>query len=767
MAGVGRPGVRRQAERPAQCARSPFHGLTLAHRQVAFRASHGDGAPRIPAAGARSDALPVTAAGAGEGWGASISNRIDGTAPAHGPVDRRPSNAERTALRRVAGVAADGGPTEALFGAVTTEAAALTGCPLLALAKFEDDLDHGTIVAQTGDHIAVGVRFAVTGTSIAARMVRSGRAERIDDYTGVDGAEVVIDRGHRAAVAVPLVVGGNLWGLLGASSTVGPLPRGTENRLTLLAEVAAAAIASVEARDRLRTLADEQAALLRVAALVAGGATESVVFQAVATEAAGLVGDEATTLVRYEGGRTFTVLAERNGPAAVGVRYTIPEDDEGTSAEVLRTLRPARRDSHADIADRSYSLREFDVGSSVSIPIIVEGRLWGCLGTLTEGRRLPSGTEQRLVKFAELISVTIANVQARTQLQRYGREQASRRRVAELVARGAALPEVFDAVAFEASTLLGGLPANLARYDDVRTCTAVSESGGGVPVGSPVRWDPAVPTEVAVPVVVEDRVWGVLSTVTSGHPPPPDAEERLAELAELAAAAIANAENREKLRASRARVVATADETRHRLQRDVHDGAQQRLVQTVLTLRMALDAADEGEDAVGLVGEALQHAESATTQLRDIVHGILPASVTRGGLRAGLETLIADHTLPVRLDISRYPSGRLPGDVEVAAYFVVNEALTNVVKHAQAGEARVTVAAGTEALTVDVRDDGVGGATFGGGSGLVGLTDRVEAMNGSLAVSSPRGGGTTVHATLPIRWTAGSGPAAAAPPGST
>jgi signal transduction histidine kinase len=256
---------------------------------------------------------------------------------------------------------------------------------------------------------------------------------------------------------------------------------------------------------------------------------------------------------------------------------------------------------------------------------------------------------------------------------------------------------------------------------------------------------------VAVPVIVEDRVWGVLATVTAGSSPPPDAEERLTELAEPTALAIAGAENREKLRASRARVVATADETRHRLQRDVHDGAQQRLVQTVLTLRMALDTAEHGEDVAGLIGEALAHAERATAELRDVVHGILPASVTRGGLRVGLDSLIADHTLPIRLDVSRYPDARLPGDLEVTAYFVVNEALTNVVKHARASEARVRVAAGPGVLTVDVADDGVGGAVFEGGSGLVGLTDRVEAMNGSLVLSSPVGAGTTLHVTLPVR----------------
>ncbi len=535
-------------------------------------------------------------------------------------VRSRPEASSRadSAVGRVAGLAAGGRPTQVLFDAVTIEASALTGS-MAAMGRFEDDRTEVVVVSRTDGALPLGFRFAVDGDIISARVARSGRPERIDDYAALAEAGFVTDHGLVAGVAVPVVVGGDLWGLLAVASSAGPLPSGTEDRLSLFAEIVAAAIAGAEARDDLRGLADEQAALLRVAALVAGGVSGTDLFHAVTREAAALVDDEATTLVRYEGDRTFTVLAQHNGPASVGLRYRVPEDDEGTSAQVLRTLEPARLDDHASVAARSYSLRDFDVASSVTIPVIVEGRLWGCLGTLTEGRRLPSGTEARLLKFAELVTV-----------------------------------------------------------------------------------------------------------------------------------AIANAENREKLRASRARVVATADETRHRLQRDVHDGAQQRLVQTVLTLRLALDAAAHGEDVAGLVGEALAHAERATTELRDVVHGILPASVTRGGLRAGLETLIADQTVPVHLDMDRYPTERPPRDVEVTAYFVVTEALTNVVKHARACAAHVAVVADAGRLIVEISDDGVGGATLEGGSGLVGLTDRVEAVDGSIVVTSPAGRGTTLRVTLPL-----------------
>jgi signal transduction histidine kinase len=182
----------------------------------------------------------------------------------------------------------------------------------------------------------------------------------------------------------------------------------------------------------------------------------------------------------------------------------------------------------------------------------------------------------------------------------------------------------------------------------------------------------------------------------------------------------------------------------------VHDGAQQRLVQTVLTLRLGLDAAGRGEDTIGLMREALVHAERATVELRELVHGILPASLSRGGLRAGLESLITGLTVPVDLDVSALPEERLPAELEVTAYFVVAEALTNVVKHAKATLARVGVAREAELLTIEVTDDGIGGADPHGGTGLTGLSDRVDAMDGTLFLASPGGTGTIVRVTLPV-----------------
>jgi signal transduction histidine kinase len=692
------------------------------------------------------------------------------------PVDPHHLAESQAALRRIAAVAAAGSPPQTVFGTVTAEASALLGGALVALARFETD-DAAVVLAQTGGHVAVGVRIPVTGETSIARMRRSGRTERMDGYVGGPGTEVIEQLGIRAGVSVPVTVDGALWGALGVTSRTGPLPAGTEDRLAVFVEILAAAAAGAEVRESARVLAVEQAALLRVAALVAEGAGGAEVFDAVAEEAAGLIDDEATTLVRYEGDRTFLVLAHRHGPAPVGLRYRVPEGDAGTSATMLRTLRPARLDRYDQVADRSYAIRGYGCGSSVTVPIFVDGRLWGALGTLNEGRPLPASTEGRLGRFAELVASALANVAARAELERFGTRQAALRRVAELVARGAALGEVFEAVATEASTILDGTSANLFRYDAdgfatvVAVCRSPSPLGARIPTdpagvrgtGGPVRFTTLAGTAwadgalgagvtalVAVPVVVEGRIWGGLASTTSGSPPPADTEDRLTQFADLAAAAIANAENRARLRASRARVVATADETRQRLQRDVHDGAQQRLVQTVLALKLGLAAAARGEDPSDLVREALEHAERATVELRDIVHGILPASLTRGGLRAGIDSLVATSVTAVDVDVAALPSGRLPGEVEVTAYFVVAEALTNVAKHARATRARITVTGGPDLLVVAVSDDGVGGADPRGGSGLTGLLDRVEALDGDLRLTSARGAGTTLQVTLPL-----------------
>jgi signal transduction histidine kinase len=232
------------------------------------------------------------------------------------------------------------------------------------------------------------------------------------------------------------------------------------------------------------------------------------------------------------------------------------------------------------------------------------------------------------------------------------------------------------------------------------------------------------------------------------QPLPADTEARLASFTELAATAISNAEARTEVAASRARIVAAIDKERRRVVRDLHDGGQQRLVHTVVTLKLAHRALqNEDEDLPSLLTEALDHAERATAELRELAQGILPAALTQGGLRAGVDVLASRVPVPVEIDVS---VGRLPAAVEATAYFVVAEALTNVAKHARAGRAEVMVRIEDGALAVHVRDDGVGGARRGGGSGLIGLTDRLAALDGELRVDSPADGGTFVAAAIPL-----------------
>jgi len=235
---------------------------------------------------------------------------------------------------------------------------------------------------------------------------------------------------------------------------------------------------------------------------------------------------------------------------------------------------------------------------------------------------------------------------------------------------------------------------------------------------------------------------------TKREPLPADTEERMANFTELVGIVIANAESRAELTRSRARVVAAGDEARRRIQRDLHDGAQQRLVSTVLTLKLALrELGDATGPAVELLDEALAHAEGASGELRELAHGILPVALSHGGLRAGIDALVSRVRLPVSAEVT---AERLPAALEATAYFIVAEALTNTVKHAQASSARVAAIVDGGVLRLEVRDDGVAGARCDGSSGLLGLRDRAAALDGELRVESPPGEGTVVAATLPI-----------------
>jgi signal transduction histidine kinase len=303
-------------------------------------------------------------------------------------------------------------------------------------------------------------------------------------------------------------------------------------------------------------------------------------------------------------------------------------------------------------------------------------------------------------------------------------------------------------VVAEMQQLLNPDSTALLRYEADGTATMLAAQGrDGMEV--PVAEREALQREgVGAPIVVEGAIWGVIVAAWREQEPPPETEARIAEFTELVATAIANAESRDELTASRARVVATADETRRRIERDLHDGAQQRLVHTIILLKLARRALGANGDAgPEVLDEALDHAERANTQLRELVHGVMPTILRRGGLRAGVGTLTSRAPLPVSADVT---AERFPAALEATAYFIVAEALTNVLKHAAATNVHIGAAVDGDTLRLEIRDDGVGGAQLDGGHGLLGLQDRAAAVNGVLRVESPPDGGTVVTAELPV-----------------
>jgi signal transduction histidine kinase len=265
----------------------------------------------------------------------------------------------------------------------------------------------------------------------------------------------------------------------------------------------------------------------------------------------------------------------------------------------------------------------------------------------------------------------------------------------------------------------------------------------------PVGRKLGVVSSVAAPIVVDGHVWGVVSLGSTDAQIPPDAEERLMKFTELVATAIANAEGKSELAASRRRIVAASDETRRRIERDLHDGTQQRLVSLGLAVRAAeASVPPERDDLREELSHVAQGLAEAVEDLQEISRGIHPAILTKGGLGPALRTVARRSPIPVDLDLAM--DVRLPEPIEVAAYFVASEALANAAKHSQASRIDLSLEHGDGSLVLSIRDDGVGGADADLGSGLVGLTDRIEALGGSIRVDSRHGEGTQITAELPL-----------------
>jgi signal transduction histidine kinase len=373
----------------------------------------------------------------------------------------------------------------------------------------------------------------------------------------------------------------------------------------------------------IEALIEQQAAIRRVATLVATEVDSQHLFDSVCEELAAVLGVDCSDVVRFEGDGTATVVGGWAAPGApqFPVGMSIPIDAETVTGKLYATARPQRVDDYSSIdGELAERLRAYGFQSVVGAPIFVAGRLWGGL----------------------MASSAVANVFADT------------------------------------------------------------------------------------------------------------TEEQIADFAELVTAALANADAREQLAASCARVVEAGYEERRRLERDLHDGAQQELVRAVMTLKAAeqrLSPEDDG--ARELVGAAFEQVQAGLRDLRELAQGIHPSVLTDRGLRPAIEVLATRS--PILVEIGEVPEERLPASVETTAYFVVAEALTNVAKHAHCEVAAVSVRQVGEAVIVEVRDDGVGGADAAVGSGLRGLRDRVGALGGTLDIDSPPGRGTVVAAKLSLR----------------
>src|SRR5215831_9548900 len=572
---------------------------------------------------------------------------------------------------------------------------------------------------------------------------------------------------------------------------------GLEIALALVAGVAVLrhARGSEEARG---VLADEQVALRRVATLVARHPSPPEVFAAVTEEAGKLLHlDTAQLLVYGEDGTATAVGTWGQLAAQLPVGTRVPLEGDNIIVRVWHTQQPVRIDDYANAPGPAAGhARLVGVRGAVGTPIAVEGRLWGVMAIgSARPEPLPAGTELRLGAFMDLVATAIANTEARKELEQVAADQAALRRVATLVAEAVPPGEVFTAVAEEAAGLFGVPLVGLFRYEAEGVATIIAGAGKGSPyvgrrwtfpagdpsvvaslqrTGQPLRIDDYTQVEGAVtaearelgitaaagvPVIVNGKTWGSVELATGrDHPPlPADILGRLAAFTDLVATAIANSDARAELAASRARIVTAADETRRRLERDLHDGIQSRLVSLGLKARtietMTPRPADDIQRELSLLADGLG---TSLDELREISRGIHPAILSEAGLGPALKALARRSAVPVKLDLNL---GARPGEhLEVAAYYVASEALTNAAKHAQASVIDIRADGHDGALTLWIHDNGIGGADPSRGSGIIGLKDRVEALGGTISILSPRGHGTTLHVQLPA------GPSAAPTP---
>ena len=677
---------------------------------------------------------------------------------------------------------------------------------IAALGRPEVDIPNPPAVGERfpldGDHVAVTVR----------RTGRPARMDSHEHAAGVSAARIR-KMGIASMVGVPIMVGAELWGVAAVASRGEPLPADTEVGIADFADLVATAIANAAAReqlnasrDSLRQLARQQTALRRVAELVAREAEPAAVFNAVAEEMASCLDAYNATVIRHEGDfLVIEALASFNqdlpNPPVVGQR--LPLEGDHVAPMIVRTGRPARMDSHEHAAGETAALiRALGIQSMVGVPIVVGGQLWGSAAVGSRTGPLPPDTEVRMADFADLVATSIANAATRAELQAgrdslrelaeslsvLARQQAALRRVATLVARGVSQSEVFSAVAEEMAGCLNVGNAEVLRFEDDGAATVVvaSYAEPGVPhlslgerlstegdnVAATVSrtrqsarmdsWEDAagpiaqrvrelgVRSRIGAPIVVDERLWGIAVVATTEPDPlPPDTESRIVEFAELVATAIAAATTRAELIASRARIVAAADDARRRLERDIHDGAQQRLVSLGLKLRLTEESVPSERD------DLKSHAVRSGVGLNRRVPraaGALP----RHSSGDPVDRWAAGGVQDAGAAVTRARQPRRHDRATVARIGRGRRLLRGRRGAHQRRQARSGLR-GEEfgrtppapAFDLLISDDGIGGADSGKGSGLIGLKDRIEVLGGRMQVDSPRGVGTALDIAIP------------------
>jgi signal transduction histidine kinase/CheY-like chemotaxis protein len=675
----------------------------------------------------------------------------------------------------------------AVFTAIAYETSRLIGVEAVSLIRYDAEMASFTRLIGTENETSVnrgGTEFSMDECPEGTLVLETGNPSRLEKTGGMLGTLPLRPgvEGSRDVVAAPITINGRLWGLVAAYGRANQsLPIDCEFQLAEYTSLMSLAIANAEARDEYHSLADQQAALRRVATIVAQGADPHAVFTAVSIEASRLLGVNAVSMMRYDSDtkmltKLFGTHGERS-PVRDGV--TFPLADSPEAQLVVETGDPSRVEDWSKIpGPKAAQHRAEGFGQSMAAPVIIDGEIWGFIAAYTEANQtFPIGCEQRLAEFTNLMAMAISNAQTREDLRMLAEQQgAALRRVATLVGQQAPSRAIFDAVAGEASRALNVNRVDVCRCYEDGTVALIGSIGGSrdqlgasidfpsitmdaaarvletrsatVHFGSDTSCEGNEGGAVAAPINVDGELWGVIVALLD-HPAPQGMEVRLADFTHLVANSISNVHARDKLIESRARIVNAGDETRRQIERNVHDGIQQRILAIAFELRTMCEGHSHSPAVLIGLEQVIQDLEVVLDEIRVFSHGLHPASLSRLGLGQAIRGIARRSPISVEIDLKH--DRRLPDAIEIAIYYLVSEVIANAAKHSGATRISVEIDIGAPLAKVLISDNGIGGARVSAGTGLIGLIDRVEALGGRLTLQSPPGKGTTVVAYLPTK----------------